>query len=308
MQAMLSIKGDRGCVKGWESVEWLQKKSWRGTAWGEVGSDYLYASLRLLWYATVSMEVFTPTKCAAQGLKAVKFSTSEFSSCRTCQEHYFCIWCNNNSKETAGSERLSALLEVTQEGPPASSLPLHMLPPGVQISLLQVAYFLQQIPSNSNMAVDTFFFCFYFSPCGQNKAFFKKAWDIVNTQSTESTSLGLGVFSRSPKKVTMVFSGCGGNWAQLTPGSKLLWQGQMCSWSPGEDRLLPNGLEVLEHRILSMIRAVSGADALCLLRKASWGPATCSAHHLWLDSEAEAGMCLAGQWSTLHLQAQGMRV
>ena len=174
MQAMLSIKGERGCVKGWESVEWLQKKSWRGTAWGEVGSDYLYASLRLLWYATVSMEVFTPTKCSAQGLKAVKFSTSEFSSCRTCREHYFSIRCNNNSKVTAGSERLSALLEVTQEGPPASSLPLHMLPPGVQISLLQVAYFLQQIPSNSNMAVDTFFFVFIFLPVARIKHFLRK--------------------------------------------------------------------------------------------------------------------------------------
>lgn len=120
------------------------------------------------------MEVFTPTKCAAQGLKAVKFSTSEFSSCRTCREHYFSIRCNNNSKVTAGSERLSALLEVTQEGPPASSLPLHMLPPGVQISLLQVAYFLQQIPSNSNMAVDTFFFVFIFLPVARIKHFLRK--------------------------------------------------------------------------------------------------------------------------------------
>lgn len=123
MQAMLSFKGERGDMKGCKSVEWLQKKSWRGAAWGEVGSDYLYTSLRLLWYAIVSMEVFTFTKCAAQGLKVGKFSTSEFSSCRRCREHYFSIQWNNNSKVAAGSKRLSDLLEVTQKGPPASSLP-----------------------------------------------------------------------------------------------------------------------------------------------------------------------------------------
>ena len=65
------------------------------------------------------MEVFTPTTCAAQGLKVGKFSTSEFSSCRRCQELYFSIQWNNTSKVTAGSKRLSDLLEVTQEGPPS---------------------------------------------------------------------------------------------------------------------------------------------------------------------------------------------
>ena len=42
----------------------------------------------------------------------------------------------------------------------------------------------------------------------------------------------------------MESSGLDGNWFQLTSGRKLLWQGQMSSWSPDEDRLLPNWQEV----------------------------------------------------------------
>ena len=77
----------------------------------------------MIWLnGIVFMEVFTPTECAGQDLKAVKFGTSELSSYRICLKHYYPIQWNNNSKVTAGSERLNDLLEVTQQGPLASSL------------------------------------------------------------------------------------------------------------------------------------------------------------------------------------------
>lgn len=49
---------------------------------------------------------------------------------------------------------------------------------------------------------------------------------------------------RSLRKVTMESSRLDSNWFQLTSGSNLVWQGQMSSWSPDEDRLLPNWQEV----------------------------------------------------------------
>lgn len=72
--------------------------------------------------AIVFMEVFTPTECAGQDLNAVKFGTSELASYRLCLKHYYPFQWNNNSKVTAGSERLNDLLEVTQEGPLAAPL------------------------------------------------------------------------------------------------------------------------------------------------------------------------------------------
>lgn len=41
----------------------------------------------------------------------------------------------------------------------------------------------------------------------------------------------------------MEASRLGSNGFQLTSGSDILWQGQMSSWSPGEDILLPNWQE-----------------------------------------------------------------
>lgn len=82
---------------------------------------------------------------------------------------------NNNSKVTAGSERLSDLLEVTEEEPPHlhSDSKTFCFPTGF-LSRLRQTFCKLPMSCKGSQAVQTWLWILFSPPCDQNKALFRK--------------------------------------------------------------------------------------------------------------------------------------